>query len=52
MLIKYLEKNLSDIPLKDKSIIELGSGTGLVGIAVGILGGNLRFWEVEVINNK
>lgn len=35
-MIKYLESNIDVI--KDKRIIELGSGTGIAGIASALLG--------------
>lgn len=37
VLAKYLEQ-CADVLVKDKRVIELGCGTGLVGIAAGILG--------------
>jgi hypothetical protein len=48
VLIKYLE-NVEEFPLnyfRGKRIVELGAGTGAVGIAIGMLGTNSEalFW--------
>jgi predicted nicotinamide N-methyase len=53
VLIKYFE-NLEEFPIgffKGKKIIELGSGTGLVGIVIGLLGGNIIITDRKPLLN-
>ncbi|XP_006823787.1 protein N-lysine methyltransferase METTL21A-like [Saccoglossus kowalevskii] len=47
---EYLEKSISEhaLDIKDKTIIELGAGTGLVGMVTALLGGNVIITDREM----
>ncbi|PIK59406.1 hypothetical protein BSL78_03708 [Apostichopus japonicus] len=57
VLTEYLERQVSDgrLVMKDKRIIELGAGTGLVSMASAILGGNTTSTErstLQILKKK
>lgn len=49
MLSNYLayRHGLEPDKLRDKTVIELGSGTGLVGLVVGLLEPSARIWITD-----
>lgn len=55
VLCHFLETNQDKFSLKDKNVIELGSGTGLVTIVSSLLGTDslqpfsLTFWTLSLI---
>ena len=51
VLLKYLEKsaNESKINLKDKTVVELGAGTGCVGLVACALGANVMLTDLPEV---
>ncbi|XP_053561450.1 protein-lysine methyltransferase METTL21C [Bombina bombina] len=51
-LCEYLEKSQEEFNLKDKKILELGSGTGLVSIVACILGAQVTATDLDEITGN
>eukprot|EP00742_Colponemidia_sp_Colp-10_P007452 GILJ01008025.1.p1 GENE.GILJ01008025.1~~GILJ01008025.1.p1 ORF type:complete len:222 (-),score=24.29 GILJ01008025.1:227-892(-) len=56
VLARYLEENKRKKPVAGKRILELGSGCGLLGISLGLLGANVTLSEqpimLEILNSN
>ncbi|XP_033628705.1 protein N-lysine methyltransferase METTL21A-like isoform X2 [Asterias rubens] len=54
VLAEYLEQNVDklQLSLENKSVIELGAGTGLVGIVAALLGGHVDLTDRKIALNQ